>query len=296
MMIWKIVKKSALLSFFYLVLIFSEGSIAQSVGERGSIAQNVGERGSITQNAGERGPIAQSVGERGSIAQNVGNEVYKKQRIKNTYRSKFGFYCFCILFILYVSQIYFSYHMSSRAQNTKPSDKEKIFVSVFNIFKYYKHGWHGVWPFVILIFLLPVVLSSADNIVAILNSDIEDIEDSANIFSRIHYHFCVAAISVLITLEFSNIYNLIKKIPQWTPLLLVSLVLDILSLSTLIFVVQNPEQWDVHPGLSTQIFMAATVLTATFSSLHIFIFAKISEALYNGEIDIPEWLYPDTTK
>ena len=109
--------------------------------------------------------------------------------------------------------------MSSRAQNTKPSDKEKIFVSVFNIFKYYKHGWHGVWPFVILIFLLPVVLSSADNIVAILNSDIEDIEDSANIFSRIHYHFCVAAISVLITLEFSNIYNLIKKILTYKKLL-----------------------------------------------------------------------------
>ena len=101
------------------------------------------------------------------------------------------------------------------------------------------------------------------------------------------YYICLTCIGVLITLEFSYLHTLRRSAPDWLPMLLSALVLDLIAMLVLIFVVGNPDDWKPnYPAATTlQAFLIATGI-ALLSSLLILVLARTAGALHDKQIEI----------
>ncbi len=96
------------------------------------------------------------------------------------------------------------------------------------------------------------------------------------------YHLCLACIGVLITLEFSYVHTFRRSAPDWIPLLLAALVLDLITLLVLVFVVGNPADWrGAAPHKYTQLMYVVATCAALVSSFVILITARIAGLLFH---------------
>ena len=92
------------------------------------------------------------------------------------------------------------------------------------------------------------------------------------------YFFCISAIVVLITLEFSYIHNLRRSATEWISVLQVALAVDIATLLTLAFLVGHPQEWTAVSSI-TAAFMVTTTSAALLSSFTILLLARTEGAL-----------------
>ena len=104
-------------------------------------------------------------------------------------------------------------------------------------------------------------------------------------FTKWIYFVCISSIGVLITLEFSYLHSLRKSAPEWIPLLLSALVLDLVALILFVFIISHPQTWGINPPLFlTKVVAFVTTLIALGSSLLILIFARTAAALHDGQV------------
>lgn len=110
----------------------------------------------------------------------------------------------------------------------------------------------------------------------------ELLADVATPQSKWVYHVCLTFIGVLITLEFSYVHTLRRSAPDWIPMLLSALVLDLITLLVLIFVVGNPDDWKgTPPATATQTAYAVATIAAFISSVVILVLARTAGALHD---------------
>ena len=100
------------------------------------------------------------------------------------------------------------------------------------------------------------------------------------------YYLCLSFVTILITLEFSYLHSLRRSAPDWIPMLLSALVLDLIALLVLVFVVGNPTDWSYpHPQFLTRVAFGIATIVAVVSSVYILMLARTAGALHDGQID-----------
>ena len=156
---------------------------------------------------------------------------------------------FVTLIICYAVQAVMAW--SQAQQPLKRTSGELSLVDVIT----HHDGWRrDAWAFAVLAIGFPVLLNAFGNVHVLT----EDSGNTISLWSALVYHGCVAAIGVVITLEFSYVYNLRESASEWTPVLLVAIALDIGTLLVLFIFVQHPSAW-----VATEIASAASDVQRT---------------------------------
>ena len=200
---------------------------------------------------------------------------------------------FIVLYALYTVQMFVAIRRASRPVSAKRRDGSKVSISILQAVSYFDGGLSHIWPFLILTFCLPIFLSSISDVVPVLYPSLDKIDESSHqLFvsssgAQLVYFVSIVTISVLITLEFSYIYNLGQDVSEWRPTLLVALVLDLANLLVFNLVVRHPDQWIYSPSALIQIGMVLAAGLAFSSTFLILIFARTAAALNAGQIDFP---------
>ena len=200
---------------------------------------------------------------------------------------------FAVLFVLYATQIIVAASRARIPVLAKRQDGSEGRISIHQAAKYFDDGLLNNWTFFVLVFFLPIFLSSISDVVPVLNPNLERIEDSyhqrfvSSSLSQVVYFMSIATISVLLTLEFSYINNLWKNASEWIPTLLAALALDFANLLVLNFFVQQPNQWTFTPSAYTQSAMIMAAVLAFCATFLILICARTAAALNAGQIDFP---------
>ena len=200
---------------------------------------------------------------------------------------------FTALCLLYTVQIAVAFLLANRPVSAKRGDGSEGRISIRQAARYFDGGPSHIWPFLILTFCLPIFLSSISDVVPVLYPNLDKIAESSHgLFvsssgAQLVYFVSIVTISVLITLEFSYIYNLGQDVSEWRPALLVALALDLVNLLVFNLIVQHPSQWISRPSASMQGSMVIATGFAFLSTFLVLICARTSAALKAGQIDFP---------
>ncbi len=147
------------------------------------------------------------------------------------------------------------------------------------------------WPFFLLAFLFPILLSSINDVVPVLYPELDRFNNNhlnsliGRSSAQILYFISVSTLSVLITLEFSYLYNIWKSTTDWFSVILTALGLDIICLLICIGVVRNPAWWNATPEWETLWAMGIAVMISFYSTFRILLSARTAVALHDGHID-----------
>ena len=192
---------------------------------------------------------------------------------------------FAILAAFYLVQIFLTWNRAKIPAPAYTRSGVEGKISLFFALKHFDGGFQNtIWTFLILGIFLPVVLTSLSDVVPLLEPTNKADERQ---FSKTLYFVYISIISVIITLEFSYIQNLRNSASQWTPFLLVALVLDLTALLVFIFGIKHPETWATEPAFFTQLMMFITSVAALFSSFLILILSRTAGALHDRQIEFP---------
>ena len=184
-------------------------------------------------------------------------------------------------------------------------DNQARSLTLVDVVRFQNKWLRDVWTFVALAIFFPVVLNTLGNINGLATLEARIV----SLWSVLFYHGCVAAIGVIITLEFSYVYNLRRSANDWIPVLLVAIALDIGTLLVLFIVVGHPNSWRppiavgeavsmieqiagddsgrpvlAGPMFLTSVAMLATTFSAVVSSAMILIFARAAGAIADNNV------------
>lgn len=193
---------------------------------------------------------------------------------------------FTLLSIFYIVQLVISWRRGNQPLVVPRPNGSEGTTSVRSALPHFDGGLQNtIWAFLILGIFLPVVLASMGHVLPYLRKD--------DPFA-IMYFICVAVITVIITLEFSYVHNLRNSAPEWTPFLLVGLVLDFTALLVFTLVVGHPNDWTDKPMSELLILaMLVTTVIAVLSSFVVLVLARTAGALHTGQIGFPDDLAAD---
>ena len=174
-------------------------------------------------------------------------------------------------------------------------------VTLMDIVRFSDDDWAAnAWIFAILTIFFPVLLNVMGNLHGALAVGTLG-------WSTLLYYACMAGVSVIIALEFSYVYNLRDSASNWTPVLLVAIVLDIVTLLVLFLVVDHPHSWArafsetqglrsetsnaavaelqlAGPSTPTVLAMFLATGVALTSSAMIIVFARAAGAVVDGRV------------
>lgn len=262
----------------------------------------------------------------------------------NKYIGSFSVNLFLILFICYALQGVFSWLRAKASVSAIRPDGTEGETNLFSALRYFDDGLQNtVWVFLILGVFLPVILTSMNDVVPLLDNEektvtikgefiieekgsgemLKDINTSERdklidlvgtidtndileeaikgkfkivyplevnydiFYQSVLFFTYISIISVIITLEFSYIHNLRNSAPEWTPFLLVSLVLDLTTLLAFILGVKHPDRWTEKLTLVPQVMMLLTAVAALLSSFLVLVLSRTAGALHERQIDFP---------
>ena len=138
----------------------------------------------------------------------------------------------------------------------------------------------GTWAFVIMAFVIPFMLGIVPDIATLSGQLFREVPspDGANgsaiskagITAEVVYGIAITVLTVLITVEFTYLANVLNQ-RIWQRMLVVALALDIISLIVLSYFVFDPKHVTHELGGVTILMIGATALSAFLSSFLIIV-------------------------